>query len=340
MDTRGVCAPTPPPRPRSSHCALNRAARARRASPPTRDPSTSSAQPSRTLRRASSSSPRAPLRRRLGVRGVGLALTAPGLLGASRGRAAALLSLLPLFLFFSPFFALFWARRRSGIERPAPRPYRRARPSRASFGSPPPPPSTRAAGFPGLGAPGDAPRSVNWKGIPKRSARCFRFSMSASMAATSAARSAAISSSDFLGSASSAAAAGVSLSFAAVSFASGSTRSPASSAGSPCPARRAPWRRCPSRRGRRDRRRRPRLRPGCPRARRPPPREGAPPRRRREIARGAEKHSLDAGGVQALLLARVAEFLRWDGMKWAGESGGRFGRGGRGRLESHKDAQK
>ena len=51
-----------------------------------------------------------------------------------------------------------------------------------------------------------------------------------------------------------------------------------------------------------------------------------------------EKHSLDAGGVQALLLARVAEFLRWDGMKWAGESGGRFGRGGRGRLESHKDA--
>ena len=50
-----------------------------------------------------------------------------------------------------------------------------------------------------------------------------------------------------------------------------------------------------------------------------------------------EKHSLDAGGVQALLLARVAEFLRWDGIKWAGESGGRFGRGGRGRLESHKD---
>ena len=49
-----------------------------------------------------------------------------------------------------------------------------------------------------------------------------------------------------------------------------------------------------------------------------------------------EKHSLDAGGVQALLLARVAEFLRWDGARWDGASGGRVERGGRPRLGAAK----
>ena len=164
-------------------------------------------------------------------------------------------------------------------------------------------------------------RSLISKGVPKRSARSLRFWMSASMVATSASRAAA-----------SAASSSAVFSFFAGAGAAAAARAPPPRA----PPRRAPPRRAPPPRAPPPRAPPPRVRPdprvrpprrarhrrGYPRALLPPPPRRARPRRRRRLLETLEEHSLDARGVQALLLARVAEFLE--------TSHGRGGRGGGG----------
>ena len=321
--------------PRSSHCALNRAARA--ASFASHSGSIAficSAVPNASARffffasrasRAASASAASDLR--LPPSGF---LAPAGCAPPPGCRPSAPCPSFPPFLRLSFFFALFLGAPsfRNRASRPAPLSPRSPFESFLRFAS--------ASSFdPGMGFPVLAhsrrrlSRSVNSKGIPKRSARCFRFAMSASMAATSAARSAAISSSDFLGGASSAAAGGVvlrgggggvvgggllvlrggrlggDLLGVGVDEIAGVVRGFVGDVLELVVLLRGRGRLLGAGEG---------------------------------LLEALEEHGLDAGGVQALLLARVAEFLRWDGMKWAGESGGRFGRGGRGRLESHKDA--